>query len=62
MAFEIDDAVLVTGKVLVDDSVMDMDAESGTVKKVDRNDHYYVETQHGTHYVYGPQYLAPDES
>jgi len=62
MAYAIDDAVLVTGRVLVGDESMNFSAEPGIIKKVDRDDHYYVETQHGTHYVYGPQYLEPDKS
>jgi len=55
MAFEVDDAVLVTRKVLYKDGagdpqVKNLSNESGTVKKADKG-YYHVKTQYGVHYV-----------
>lgn len=60
MGFNVDDAVLVTAKILSRDPEtneavhLNLSNEPGIVKKVDESvsdNHYYVQTQHGTHYL-----------
>lgn len=54
MPYKIDDSVKVTGKILKrtseGSSIVILKNTPGKVKKVD-NDHYYVLTKHGMHYV-----------
>lgn len=55
MAYEVNDSVLVNGKILKPDgedgsTTVILDDEAGTIKKIDGN-HYYVATAHGTHYL-----------
>ena len=51
MEIAVGDEVEITGKVMTkDNQVMDFNETRGTVKKVE-NDHYYVETEYGVHYL-----------
>ena len=55
--FPVDSKVRVTAKVLArnkDDEMesINLSGTTGTVKKLCGNDHFYVKTKHGTHYLH----------
>ncbi len=58
MDYELGAAVLVTAKVLLLSSgggamTLDLENTPGVVKKADGDgEHYYVKTEHGTHYLH----------
>jgi len=56
MSFKINDELKLTCKLLINTEegpeTINATNEPATVKKLCKDEHYYVETQHGVHYVH----------